>query len=182
MTKQQKIIAVIFVVLVMIGSGISIYFLWPKFIELQTSPPTTTSPPSTSSSPSPPGEEKIYIYGLDAQDNVLKDKQALTTISFEDPSYAVDKYDSSSGSVNKGVTGCWSLDTWPALKINDDCRIGAIQLPSNIKATTYSSNKNGSYNNICVDENELDIIPPGKITDLIKAPNRCGFKFEYVNQ
>ena len=83
---------------------------------------------------------------------------------------------------NQDTMGCWSLDAddnWKAaLKDGSYCRVKSITLPSNVKASSYTTT--GGWGNLCSDTH-IEDIPAGSTDYLLKSTSggtpACGFLF-----
>jgi len=84
--------------------------------------------------------------------------------------------------------GCWTLndlnDKYGAtqLKYGQSASIGSIQLPPNIKATSYFTN--GNWNDICKYGTVVGEYDGGSLTNFPPINDKipCAFKFEEVKQ
>ena len=166
MTKRQKIIAgsvgSLFLVLVIVGLYFAFKKPTPKLTNTSTPETTNTSTTTTTVDSNP-----IVIVGTNGGTVTLTDKAKFVNSHGEDQSQK----------------GCWSLNTdkeWQSKLKNllGYCKVKSITLPSDIKATAYTSS--GRWTNLC-SQDFVANLDAGKTHDLTILPRVvCGFKFEKV--
>jgi hypothetical protein len=173
LTKKQKLIglAVAGVVVVGIIAGI---------VLSQSKDPAKPATKSSGGSTNPTSVNKaIIITGTYPDGGSDRSKDIKKTVVITDTQSFINGKGPYHGGEQKG---CWSLDDvqeWTdKLKIGGNCVVTSIQLPADIKATAYTSNRFwfSDWNNLCAQKKIVDI--PAGTTKEFKSGSVCGFKFE----
>ena len=180
MTKRQKIIAGVVGFLLLVLAIVGLYFAFKK----PTPKPTNTSTPETTNTSTPETTNTSTPKTTNTSSTTTVDSNPIVIVGTSGKILTLTdkaKFVNSNGA-DQSQKGCWSLDTdneWKdKLKYFGNCRVKSITLPSDIKATAYTSS--GRWTNLCSQKpvEDLDLVP-GKQHN-VEGKFVCGFKFEKV--